>query len=110
MTATTPIMKQTTKSTTWPERLLLVNMAGACLYVAVASNGWRDLNLPEDYPFTGEPFVWFGAILPVVITFFLIDGLWTTFILRRRRWADARYLGYSALCWLIALAIDFTHH
>ena len=66
--------------------LLVVNVIGAIAYVAAASNGWR---IPQEQgvvPITGEPFVWFNSILPIVAIFSVLDLAWGAVILARRQW------------------------
>jgi hypothetical protein len=59
--------------------LLVANVFGAMLYVFGASRGgWA---IPEEratgiHTTTGEPFVWFISILPVVATFSAINLAW----------------------------------
>jgi hypothetical protein len=94
--------------------LLVLNMVGATLYVIAASRGgWA---IPEEraagiYTTTGEPFVWFSSILPIVATFLVINVAWGAVILARRRWKGGLFwLLAAAVVWLGAVVIDFAHH
>jgi hypothetical protein len=72
-----------------PVTLFLSNVIGAVVYVIRASmGGWVD---PRTGPasVSGEPFIWFLAILPVVVFFFALNLAWMIVIVRRR-WRVAR--------------------
>jgi hypothetical protein len=86
---------------------LLANVAGAILYVFAASRGgWRAEGIDST---TGEPFVWFGNILPIVAIFLVINVSWTV-MLARRHWSGGRLGLMAAAVWLAAIVIDFAHH
>jgi hypothetical protein len=90
--------------------LILANLLGACVYVFRASNGWA---IPEEHceiPVTGEPFVWFAAILPVIVIFTLTNLTWAAFIFRSRDWRAASFSLPAACAWLVAIVIDHMHH
>jgi len=90
--------------------LLVLNAIGAIVYVFRASPSWA---IPEErglVPTTGEPFIWFLGILPVVTVFFVLNLIWGTLILAHRRWRSGRFWLLAALCWLVAAWIDFAHH
>ena len=90
--------------------LLVLNAVGATVYVFRASHGWA---IPEEHgvvPITGEPFVWFAGIFPVVAIFFVLNSAWVALIVARRRWRSGRFWLLAALCWLIAVWVDFAHH
>ncbi len=92
--------------------LLVINVVGAILYIFVASNGWAN---PEERAagittVTGEPFVWFGSILPIVTVFLLINLAWGVAIILHRNWQGARLWLLTAGLWLGAVAIDFSNH
>jgi hypothetical protein len=93
--------------------LLAANVIGAILYVVAASRGgWA---IPEEraagiYTTTGEPFVWFVNILPIVAIFFVINLAWGAGILTRRNWQSGRLWLLTAAVWLGAVVIDFAHH
>jgi len=92
--------------------LLLLNAVGAAIYVYRASPSWA---IPQEraagiYSVTGEPFVWFDGILPVVVVFFIVDLAWGALALRRSQWRDGRWWMLAPLCWLLAVWIDFAHH
>jgi hypothetical protein len=87
---------------------LVANGIGIVLYLLLASRGWR---LPEqnEIPITGEPLVW-SLALPVLGVFFLANIVWGVLIFRSReskRWQ--RWL-VTAVAWLLAIALDFSHH
>ena len=93
--------------------LLTSNVIGAILYVFAASRGgWA---IPEEraagiYTTTGEPFVWFSSILPIVAIFLIINIAWGTLILVRRQWKGGQFWLLAAVVWLAAVVIDFAHH
>lgn len=93
-----------------PLLLLSLNVISAVTYVVAASHGWR---IPEEHgevPVTGEPFVWFAGIFPIVALFSLLNLVWGFIILTRRQWHAARWWLFAALIWLGAVWIDFAHH
>ena len=93
-----------------PVVLLALNVLGAIAYVMGASHGWR---IPEEHgmiPVSGEPFVWFAGILPVIAIFLPLNFAWGLGILLRRRWWSGRFWLFSAAIWLVAVVIDFAHH
>jgi len=72
--------------------------------------GWA---IPEErgmVPITGEPFVWFTGIWPIVAVFLALNLSWGAVILVRRQWASGRSWLFAALTWLFAIGIDFAHH
>lgn len=90
--------------------LLIANIAGVCVYVARASLGWT---IPEErglHAVTGEPFIWFLAILPVVAVFAVINLVWAYLIITSRQWRLGLLWLLTAVIWLIGIAIDFAHH
>ena len=61
-----------------PLALLLLNVIGAFAYLIRASTAWA---IPQEreagiHSITGEPFVWFLAILPIVAFFFVLNVVW----------------------------------
>ena len=92
--------------------LLVANVIGAILYVFAASRGgWA---IPAEraagiYTTTGEPFIWFLNILPIVAIFLVINVTWAV-ILARRQWNSGRFWLLALLGWLTAVVIDFAHH
>jgi hypothetical protein len=92
--------------------LIVLNAIGAVVYVARASNAWaipqeRELGLHST---TGEPFVWFLEVLPIVIVFFVLNFAWGALILSRRQWRSGSSWLLATLIWLVAVGIDFAHH
>jgi hypothetical protein len=88
---------------------ILANAVGIVLYLVLASRGWR---LPEEHgmvPVTGEPFVW-ALALPVLGIFFLADVIWGGLLLRHKEWKGRLWWSVAAVVWLLAIAIDFSHH
>jgi hypothetical protein len=59
---------------------------------------------------TGEPFVWFISVAPVIALFFVINLAWGVLILKRRLWNTGRTWLKAAAIWVIAILIDFSHH
>ncbi|MEO8725101.1 MAG: hypothetical protein ABI383_03165 [Acidobacteriaceae bacterium] len=93
--------------------LLIANVVGAVLYVFAASRGgWA---IPEEraagiYTTTGEPFIWFSGILPIVATFFVINLVWAVKIFTARSRPGGRLWLLAAAVWFVAVVIDFAHH
>ena len=92
--------------------LLLLNAVGAVIYVYRASPSWAN---PVErqagiYTITGEPFVWFAGILPVLILFFIVNLAWGVLIIKRPQWRSTRTWLLTAACWLAAVWVDFAHH
>lgn len=90
--------------------LLVINLAGALLYVWRSSFSWA---IPQEKGLnstTGEPFIWAIAILPVLAVALLINISWGVMILRQRQWSSGRLWLVVVAIWLIAIAIDFAHH
>lgn len=90
--------------------LLLLNAIGAVAYVFRASVSWA---IPQERglnAITGEPFIWFAATLPVVAVFFVLNLGWGAMIAARRYWRSGRFWLLAALCWLVAVWVDFAHH
>ena len=75
----------------------------------------RGLAIPEAraagiHTTTGEPFVWFLSILPIVATFLVINVGWGAVILARWQRKGGLFWLLAAVVWLGAIAIDFAHH
>jgi hypothetical protein len=97
---------------TWSRGLLALNAIGAIVYVVRASSGWA---IPQEraagiYSVTGEPFVWFAAIFPIVVVFAVLNIAWAALIIVRRDWSIGRLWFCAATIWIIAIGIDFAHH
>jgi hypothetical protein len=94
-----------------PLALLLLNVIGALAYLIRFSRAWA---IPQEreagiHSITGEPFVWFLAILPIVAFFLVLNVVWGAVIVRRK-WQAVSFWLLTALVWLGAVAIDFAHH
>jgi hypothetical protein len=90
--------------------LLALNAIGAVAYVFRASPSWA---IPEErglHSITGEPFIWFIGVLPVVAIFFVLNLAWGALIVARRQWRSGRFWLLAAVVWLIAVLVDFAHH
>jgi hypothetical protein len=93
--------------------LLLLNVVGSIFYVVAASRGgWA---IPDEraagiQTMTGEPFIWFLSILPIVTTFSVINVAWGAAILARRQYKGGPFWLLAAVVWLGAVVIDFAHH
>jgi hypothetical protein len=94
----------------WPLILLALNVIGAVVYVFRASLGWRIAAEHGAVPVTGEPFVWFIGILPVVAVFLILNIIWGALVLARPQRLGGRLWLSSAAVWFIAICIDFAHH
>jgi len=104
---------QSNPSKKWPLILLALNAIGASAYVFLASRGgWV---IPQECEAgirttTGEPYVWFFSIAPVISVFFLLDFAWGTMILVRRQWNTGLMWLATFAIWVIAAIVDFSHH
>ena len=92
--------------------LFLINVTGAIVYLHAVKLSWV---LPNEqaagiHVVTGEPFVWFAAVLPFIIAFGLLDAVWGVFICVRKTWRGGYFWAATVVIWLIALVIDFAHH
>lgn len=90
--------------------LLIANIVGVFVYVSRAKFGWVT---PEDHELnaiTGEPFIWFMAIFPVVALFVVVDVAWTYLVIVSRQRRQRYFLLLTAAIWLIGISIDFAHH
>lgn len=92
--------------------LFIANVVGAVVYVIRAMPSWA---IPQEraagvYSVTGEPFVWVGAILPIIMSFAILNLVWGIYIYLNRAWQGSYFWLMSALAWLIAAWIDFAHH
>jgi hypothetical protein len=90
--------------------LLALNVVGTGAYLLRAYPSWAR---PEEHgliPTSGEPFVWFAGILPVVTVFLVLDVSWGALIILRRKSRAGRWWILAAVAWLVAIGIDFAHH
>jgi hypothetical protein len=90
--------------------LLTLNAIGACVYVLRASPSWAIAEERGLDSMTGEPFVWFAGILPVVVVFFALNSAWGALILGRRHRLGGRFWLLAVVFWLAAVWVDFAHH
>lgn len=90
--------------------LLVINVAGALLYVWRASFSWAIPGEKGLDSTTGEPFIWAIAVLPVFAIALFMNVSWGVMILRRRQWSSGRLWLFVVMIWLVAIAIDFAHH
>jgi hypothetical protein len=90
--------------------LLLFNTIGAVTYVVAASPSRAIPQEKGAVPITGEPFVWFAAIFPIVAGFLLLNLAWGALILGCRRWSSGRYWLSTIPLWLVAVLVDFAQH
>jgi hypothetical protein len=96
----------------WSLVLLGLDAIGAGVYVLLASRAWVIRQECEAglNSVTGEPFVWFISIVPVITVFFLLNLAWGIIILKRRQWKTGRMWLAGAAIWIVAAVIDFSHH
>jgi hypothetical protein len=90
--------------------LLALNVIGSCVYVLLASPSWAIAEERGLHSTTGEPFVWFAGVLPVVAVFFVLNSAWGALILVRRHWLSGRVWLLAVVFWLVAVSVDFAHH
>lgn len=108
-----PDATMTRLSTAESMMLVVLNVLGAIGYdIAASRGGWK---IPEEVAAginvtTGEPFIWFINILPIVAAFFVINAAWGACVLPRRQWKAGLYWILAAFVWLGAVVIDFRHH
>jgi hypothetical protein len=57
--------------------LLIANIVGVFVYVSQASLGWVTSEDHQLHAITGEPFIWFMSIFPVVVLFVVVNVAWT---------------------------------
>lgn len=90
--------------------LLIANVAGAIVYIVVASHSWA---IPQEHGLnatTGEPFVWALYVLPIWALFSSLDLIWGAIIAVRRQWRNGRLWLIATCIWLVAAVFDFAHH
>jgi hypothetical protein len=90
--------------------LLALNVVGIVAYLFRAYPSWARSEEQGLIPTSGEPFVWFAGILPVVIIFLVLDAIWGALIILRRESRAGRWWILAAVAWLVAIGIDFAHH
>jgi hypothetical protein len=89
---------------------MIANVVGIVIYLERVSLSWR---IPEEHgmiPITGEPFVWFAALLPVVGVFLVVNIVWGVWIVRRGKPHGWLWWLVTGGLWVIAICIDFAHH
>lgn len=92
--------------------ILVANVLGVLVYLWGAQHAWV---IPQEaangmHSITGEPFVWASFVLPVWLIFLLINLIWGITIVIRKRWPQGRLWLTMAAIWIIAVAVDFSHH
>ena len=92
--------------------LFVLNVIGAVAYLRAVEPSWV---IPEEraagiHTVTGEPIVWAVGVLPFVVGFGLLNALWGSMPLRRKKWRSGYFWLATALIWLVAVWIDFAHH
>jgi len=90
--------------------LLIANMIGTIICLVRTSPSWA---IPQEHglvPITGEPFVWFAGVVPVVTVFLPLNLTWGAHILLSRKWRNGYFWLLSAAVWFVAVWIDFAHH
>jgi len=88
---------------------MAANAVGIAIYLTLASRSWR---IPQEHgmvPVTGEPFVW-ALALPVLGVFLLGDAIWGVMLLRHKEWKGRLWWALTAVSWLVAIGVDFSHH
>lgn len=90
--------------------VLALNVIGTIAYLWGASHSWA---IPEEHgqvPVTGEPFVWFAFIWPIVGSFLLLNLIWGAFILAKQDWRSGRLWLLAPVIWIVPVVVDFAHH
>ena|ERR1035441_4438094 len=90
--------------------LLILNVIGAIVSVAVASYSCA---IPQEtglHSETAEPFVWSLGALPIFAVFSVMNVTWGALIFVRRQWRGGSLWLLAALIWSVAVGIDFAHH
>jgi hypothetical protein len=90
--------------------LLAANVFGSIAYVFAARHSWV---IPEERGLqnqAGEPIVWAVAALPFYSTFFVVNVSWGAYICLKKRWRSGYLWLLSAVGWIAAICVDFTHH
>jgi hypothetical protein len=90
--------------------LLVLNVIGAWVYLDRASLSWARPEEQGLIPITGQPYIWFAAIVPVLAVFFPLNLIWGALILRYRQRSSGLFWSVAAVIWLGVIAIDFAHH
>lgn len=96
----------------WSLGLFILNIAGAIAYLYAVRLSWA---IPEEraagiYSVTGEPLVWFAAVLPFVVGFGLLNALWGLGLCFWRKWRSGYFWLATIAIWLTAVVVDFAHH
>jgi hypothetical protein len=89
---------------------LALNAIGAVAYVVAASPSWP---IPEERGLrssTGEPFIWFMAVVPICAAFSLLNLGWGAIIIAKKQWHKGHLWLTAMLIWIVAISIDFAHH
>jgi len=104
--------KHDAKARSWGPLLFTINFVGAAGYVVAASKAWvpaqeRAVGL---HSVTGEPFIWSLSVFPIWAVFILLNLIWGGFTVARRQRRSGIWWLMTIPVWLVAMAVDFTHH
>jgi hypothetical protein len=92
---------------------LAYNLAGSAAYVFAASRGgWR---IPAEQAagidtLTGEPFIWFLNVAPIILLFLVMNLAVAAYMRRRPSGVSGWIWMLVVMTWSIAVFIDFAHH
>ena len=84
-------------------------MIGIAIYVMLVSRSWKIPQAHGVAHVTGEPFVW-AIALPVLTVFLIANAVWGVMLFRHKQLKGRLWWVFSALSWLVALGVDFSHH
>jgi len=90
--------------------LLIANIVGVFVLVSRASLGWVTHEDHQLHAITGEPFIWFMSIFPVVVSFVVVNVARTWLIIARGQRRQRLFSLLTAAAWLIGIGIDYAHH
>jgi hypothetical protein len=85
--------------------LLTGNIAGAVVYLLLASKTWVVPQQRGSY----DPLLWAAAVLPLLACFGLFDLGWGVAIVRGK-WRGAGLWAAAVAVWVVAAIVDFAHH
>lgn len=92
--------------------MLAANVMGVALYLWRASDAWADPieRAAGVTTLTGEPFIWFAAIFPVVVACALLNVGWLAYIVVTRQRRSILPMALGALLWIGGIVVDFARH